>query len=534
MLPWLFLVGFIVCGVTLCDAQKKPPHIIFILADDLGWADTSLYGSTQIPTPNLDALASTGVLLSNYYVQPLCSPTRAALMTGLYPIHNGQMPLQPAQPGGLPLHFKILPQHLRDLGYETHITGKWHLGYSTVNYTPTYRGFDTFFGFYTGPTDYFHEIMKDENKTGLDFWNNTEAFWPDGSTYATTFLTERATSIIANRNKTKPLFLYLAQQGVHSVYEPRLLQAPEENVRKFSHISHKKRSIYAGMVDAMDQSVGALLEALEKAGMLQDTVLVFSSDNGADPYSSETNWGFNWPLRGGKGTAWEGGIRATSFVWSARLKRRGAIAPQLMHIMDWFPTIYSLAGGNQASLGALDGMNIWQTLSTGAPLNRLELLNELAYVTETAALRHGRFKLLLGGYKEGMSERLKVPTGSKSCSEVDVLLRQSRTASVLRRFYGDPHLFEDNGACRSRQRASVNCSLESGSNFEYDQQYYLFDLEEDPCELRNLAFVNPKLLSFMLHRLNIYNLTALPQSIPYVDPKGYPENNNGIWAPWIY
>ncbi|XP_077524058.1 arylsulfatase B-like [Amblyomma americanum] len=535
MLSWLFLAGLSVTSVAVCDAKKTAPHIIFILADDLGWADTSLYGSTQIPTPNLDALASTGVLFNNYYVQPLCSPTRAALMTGLYPVHNGvYTPLQPAMPGGLPLRFKLLPQYLKDLGYEAHMVGKWHLGYSSLNLTPTYRGFESFFGFYTGPTDYYYEIEEFDGRAGLDFWNNTDAFWPDGSTYATTMLTERAKFIIGNRDKTKPLFLYLPHQAAHGVYEPELVQAPEENVKKFSYISDTNRTIYAGMVDALDQSVGVLLEALEEAHMLDDTVLVFSSDNGGDMYSGGRNFGLNWPLRGGKGTAWEGGIRAASFVWSSRLARRGAIAPQLMHIVDWLPTIYFLAGGNVASLGPLDGKNIWQTVSTGAPSVRFELLNDLVFTSGTAALRYGNFKLVVGGYPEEESRRFKLPAGSLSCQDVDVLLRTSRTAAVLRRFYGDPNLFNGSGWCKKRQEANVNCAVKSASSFDYDQQYYLFDLAQDPCEQRNLASVNPALLSFMLQRLNCYNKTAAPQPMTAQDPRGFPENNNGIWAPWIF
>nr|XP_054923215.1 arylsulfatase B-like [Dermacentor andersoni] len=319
------------------NSSKSPPHVVFILADDLGWGDVSFHGSPQIPTPNIDALASTGVVLNNYYVQPTCSPSRGALLSGRYCIHIAQVPttggvpgpeptpefaggarssfrvsgfqdspLLPRQLGGLPLDIKIMPEYFKELGYEPHIVGKWHLGYYSFNYTPTYRGFDSFLGMHVGPTDYYTHVLK----------------WP--------------------------LFLYLAHQATHGGVGPEPIEAPRENVAKFPYIDEDDRKVYAGMTDALDQSVGIILEALEEASMLRDTIIVFSSDNGGAPTGPISNRGMNWPLRGAKGTLWEGGIRAAAFLWTAELLQRRRVSHQLMHVTDWLPTLYSAAGSSSS------------------------------------------------------------------------------------------------------------------------------------------------------------------------------------------
>ncbi|KAH6932272.1 hypothetical protein HPB50_004145 [Hyalomma asiaticum] len=301
----LFLIWVSSERLVGATAPKSRPHIVFVLADDLGWNDVSFHGSPQIPTPNLDALASTGVVLNNYYVMPVCSPSRGALLSGLYSIHVGlhNGVLKPAQPAALPLGVKIMPEHFKDLGYETHLIGKWHIGYYSLKYTPTCRGFDTFFGFYIGGVDYYSHVLN------------------------------------------IPLFLYLAHQATHSGSGSTILQAPEENVEKFPYIGDRNRTIYAGMTDALDQSVGAVLEALEAASMLDDTIIVFSSDNGGAPYkgSPYDNMGSNWPLRGSKDTLWEGGVRGAAFVWARQLCSHRRVSQQLMHVTDWLPTLYSAA-----------------------------------------------------------------------------------------------------------------------------------------------------------------------------------------------
>ncbi|KAH7966233.1 hypothetical protein HPB49_014691 [Dermacentor silvarum] len=235
--------------VTRC--AKRQPHIVFILADDLGWDDVSFHGSSQIPTPNLDALAADGIILNNYYAQPSCTPSRSALLTGLYAIRTGMQGLavDVADPWGLPLDVRLMPQYLRDIGYETHLVGKWDVGYYKTSLTPTCRGFDSFYGYYNGEESYYSHSITYENHTGLDFWLNTEPLFSESGSYSTTLFTERAQHLICNRNKSKPFFLLLSHQSPHGAGEPEPFQAPQENVDKFPYIGEKNRTIYAGCPD---------------------------------------------------------------------------------------------------------------------------------------------------------------------------------------------------------------------------------------------------------------------------------------------
>ncbi|KAH6939119.1 hypothetical protein HPB50_015773 [Hyalomma asiaticum] len=509
-----------------------PPDIIFILADDLGWDDVSFHGSSQIPTPNLDALAADGIILNSYYAQPACTPSRAALMTGLYPMRTGMegLAIDVAEAWALPPNLRILPQYLKDLGYETHLIGKWNLGYYTESLTPTFRGFDSFYGFYNGDEDYYTHSITYQNHTGLDFWMNTDPLWSVNGTYSTTLYTERARHIIANRDKTKPLFLMLSYQAVHGTDIDGHLQAPQENVEKFPYIGEEKRTIFAGMVDAMDQSVGEVFEALSDAGMLQNSVVVFSSDNGGVPFGAHASRSFNWPLRGAKGALWEGGTRAAAFVWSPLLHSRRTVSHQLMHITDWLPTLYSIGGGNVKSLGKVDGFDMWRHLSEGSRSPRLEMLyNYDEWILNATALRFSQYKLVLDG--TGLyNQRYRTAGGRRPWDDLDNLLAQSTAAKVLRSFYHRSRLrFPSDW----RRRATLKCGPWTKTNFSSNDTVYLFDIFADPCELNNLADSLPEVVAFLMKRIQTYAAVAVPPLHAPKDPAGFPEYHNGTWAPWL-
>ncbi|XP_072142229.1 arylsulfatase B-like [Dermacentor andersoni] len=184
---------------------KRQPHIVFIMADDLGWDDVSFHGSSQIPTPNLDALAADGIILNSFYAQPSCTPSRSALLTGLYAIRTGlqAFTLDVADPWGLPLNVRLLPEYLREIGYETHLVGKWGIGYYKTSLTPTCRGFDSFYGYHSSEEDYYTHSVTYENHTGVDFWLNMEPLFSESGSYSTTLFTERAQYLIRNRNRSK-------------------------------------------------------------------------------------------------------------------------------------------------------------------------------------------------------------------------------------------------------------------------------------------------------------------------------------------
>lgn len=288
------------------------------------------------------------------------------------------------------------------------------------------------------------------------------------------------------------------------------------------------------MVDALDDSVGELLEALEKAGMLKDTILVFASDNGGDPYTATSNQGYNWPLRGTKATLWEGGVRSTALVWSPRLTRSSRVSTQLMHATDWLPTLYAAAGGCVGDLGALDGVNMWQALSQGTPSPRTEILHEIDDWSGNSALRFQNYKLVVGSYGNQFDTRFQVVGGTRPHGDLKGLRQNSKAAAVLKRFYGKQMPSPPPNSVNWSSGGNVSCGKGNvKQNFTQGQQYYLFDLSSDPCELRNLASTSPKLLSFLLNKLAAYKKTVVPKIDPTVDSRGFPENNNGVWAPWI-
>ncbi|XP_077533183.1 arylsulfatase B-like [Haemaphysalis longicornis] len=524
-------------SVRVCHSlhDKLPPNIIFILADEVGWDDVSFHGSTQIPTPNLDALAADGIILHNFYVQHECTPSRSALLTGLYPIHTGtqHFVIMPAEPRGLSLENKLLSEYLKDLGYETHLVGKWHLGVVSKEYTPTYRGFDTFYGFLGGGEDYYNHTNRFNGHVGLDFWYNTEPLWNETGHYSTTLFTERAKTVIKDRNKNKPLFLYLSHQATHSGSDVQFA-APIKNIEKFSYIGEEARVLYAAIMDTLDESVGEVMEALHEEGMLDNTIVVFTSDNGGSPFGPYATRSYNWPLRGAKFALWEGSTRVPAFVWSPLLAKRRRVSKQLMHITDWLPTLYSAAGGNTDKLGShLDGIDMWRHLSFGLPSPRTEMLYNIDSIDKTAALRRGNHKLVLGTYGDGEFDgRFKTTGNPRPWNDLDELTANSTVAHVLRRFYGVNDLqFPSDW----RQRASVQCGEEKNadSNFVSGQSPYLFDLTKDPCELHNLASSHPKLVSILEKTMASYAATAVPPENLPVDENGYPENLNGLWGPWM-
>ncbi|XP_022099657.1 arylsulfatase B-like [Acanthaster planci] len=280
----------------------KKPNIIFILADDYGFHDIGYHGS-EIKTPNLDRLAAEGVKLENYYVQPICTPTRSQLMSGKYQIHTGLQHgvITPEMPSCLPLDDVTLAEKLKELEYATHVVGKWHLGMYKKACWPTRRGFDSYFGYLLGKEEYFTH----KRNGSLDFRDQENPVWNYNGIYSTHLFTQRAQDILRqhSQNSNQPFFLYLPFQAVHSP-----LEVPEQYMIPYWHIQDKFRRIYAGMVACMDEGIGNITQTMDQLGLWKDTVLIFSTDNGGQIYLG----GNNWPLRGWKESLWEGGTHKVS------------------------------------------------------------------------------------------------------------------------------------------------------------------------------------------------------------------------------
>ena len=361
-------------------ADPPKPNIVFILSDDQGYADAGFMGSTEIRTPHLDRLARTGTVLESFYVQPICSPTRASLMTGRYVTQTGVYHVvRPGAKWGLPLAERTLADALGDAGYQTAICGKWHLGEFEPDYRPTRRGFDQQYGHWFGALDYFTQ-MRDGV---LDWHRNDELCKDEG--YSTHLIAAEACDVIREKDPDKPLFLYVPFNAVHGPH-----QVPKKYEEPFTDLTGVRRT-YAGMVAAMDEGVGQIVAALEEKGLLQNTLIIFSSDNGGPAPGKVTS---NGALRAGKGTIYEGGIRVCAFAsWPGHIpadKRNH----QPLHIVDWYPTLVKLAGGSLDQKLPVDGLDIWPVLTEGAKSPHDVLLLP-GTAPDQAAIRQGDWKLIV-------------------------------------------------------------------------------------------------------------------------------------------
>ena len=360
------------------DTTATPPHVLLILADDLGWKDVGYHGS-EIETPHLDRLASQGVRLEQFYVQPLCSPTRSSLMTGRYPMRQGLQTgvIWPWADWGVPLDERMLPQALKEAGYRTAICGKWHLGMQSRSLLPMQRGFDHQYGHYLGMIDYYTHLRDG----GLDWHRNGKALWEKG--YTTDLIGREAVRIVEGHDPSRPLFLYVAFNAPHTP-----LEAPREAIDRYRHIENRKRRVFAAMVTCMDEAVGEIVEAFQRRGMWKNTLTLFASDNGGPG----TKGASNGDLRGGKGSLYEGGVRVPAFIlWPGHLNA-GRSVDTPMHIVDWYTTVLRQAGARLEQPLPLDGYDMWPVIAEGKASPRTEILHNVE--PSRAALRSGEWKLV--------------------------------------------------------------------------------------------------------------------------------------------
>jgi arylsulfatase A-like enzyme len=449
---------FVLTSAVRADDTK--PNIVFILADDLGREDCSFMGGKEIKTPNIDKLAAAGAILDAFYVQPVCSPTRAAFMTGRYPMRHGLQVgvVRPWAQYGLPLDERTLAQGLKEAGYATAITGKWHLGHFAPEYLPTKRGFDHQYGHYNGALDYFTHIRDG----GFDWHRDDKVSRDEG--YTTHLVAKDAVKFVQENAGKKPYFLYVPFNAVHAPH-----QVPPEYMKPYADALKGERLKFAGMLAAMDEAIGQIVEAVEKSGTRKNTLFIFSSDNGGPQPGVVTD---NGKFRAGKATLYEGGVRVAACVaWDGHIKA-GSTITEPLHMVDWYPTLLKLCGGKLEQKLPLDGLDIWPTLTEGKPSPHKAIL--INTTPNNGAVRSGDWKL------------------------------------VVRNGADDP----DGNPAKKKDKESIE----------------LFNLKDDPYEKTNLAEKNPEKFKELKDVLAAYAKQAVaPKSKPkpadFVSPKVWGEKD---------
>ncbi|CAH1691511.1 Sulfatase [Hyphomicrobiales bacterium] len=404
-------------GTGTASAQDAPPNIVYIVADDMGWGDVGFHGS-DIATPNLDALAKSGARMEQFYTQPMCTPTRAALLTGRYPLRYGlQTGVIPgAGTYAIPMDEYLLPQTLQDVGYATALVGKWHLGHARPEFWPKQRGFDQFYGSLVGEIDHFKHTSH-----GVPDWYRDNAPIEEPG-FDNSLFGDEAARVIREHNGAKPLFLYLAFTAPHTPF-----QAPQGYLDRFKGISDENRRAYAAMISVMDDGIGKVIAELEKRGMRDNTLIVFHSDNGgvtSSIFAGDTKVAgslpaSNGPYRDGKGTLYEGGTRVAAVAnWPNRIKP--GVVDEMIHVVDMYPTLAGLAGATISKTKPLDGVDVWGVLADGKPSPRDEIIYNVDPMG--AAIRKGDWKLV---WKAALPQRLELFNLREDTSETKNLAAEN-------------------------------------------------------------------------------------------------------------
>ena len=409
------IVLFLFIPIGFFASEPQPgPNVIIIFVDDQGYYDLGCYGATEVVTPRIDALAEKGIRFTDYYAAaPICSPSRAGLLTGCYPRRTGNeiWVHRPDSKGGIPSSFTTMAELFQNENYETACIGKWHLGFSEP-FLPQNQGFDHYFGILHNLDSY--EVFHFEDQGGVPLLRNGEIILrnPDPATLTKQFTDEAISWIEKQSSEKKPFFLYLPHTMLHF---------PLGVGKDFEGSSNW--GLYGDAIQEMDFYVGQLMDSLNRFGIADETIVMYLSDNGRGPGRNE-----NQPIRGGKITTYEGGLRVPAIAYAPELIQQGVTANTVVHAMDWYPTLASLAGISIPDDIILDGRDLSsflqgktddipefyksRSLNAEVPLRRLfdpdkewkneftkeEYLNAFFYHGSQgalAAVRSGKWKLSL-------------------------------------------------------------------------------------------------------------------------------------------
>jgi arylsulfatase A-like enzyme len=390
---WFVALSGLVFASTPIAAQQQArrPNVVLIITDDVGYGDFGAYGSPDVKTPNIDRLARQGVKLTDFYANASnCSPTRAGLISGRYQQRFAiEWPLggdrSTDSVKGLPVTATSLPHLLASAGYATGLIGKWHLGYAP-QFSPKAHGFDYFFGFKSGFTDYYQHT---DGAGRADLFENEEHVSVPG--YMTDLITQRSIAFMA-RNKDRPFFIDVAYNAAHWPYQvpdsPSVAPDHGRHVTPFDSVT-STRAQYVKIVERADRGVGDILHALDSLGLARNTIVIFTNDNGGEWLSR------NHPLFHNKSSLWEGGIRVPAIVrWPGHIPPN-TLSPQVAMTMDLSASILAAAGAKPPSEPLLDGLNIFPILEHTAPVVERTLFWRVMVARQQFAVRSGDYKLLI-------------------------------------------------------------------------------------------------------------------------------------------
>eukprot|EP00039_Didymoeca_costata_P026999 m.17182 g.17182 ORF g.17182 m.17182 type:complete len:590 (+) comp5927_c0_seq2:58-1827(+) len=332
------------------------PHVLLWVVDDQGFANIGFHNPFNVITPHADSLVKEGLILDRHYTFRWCAPTRSSLMTGRLPIHVFQ------HTSHVYREFEMLPMKLKQVGYKTHQVGKWHLGFYYSWMTPVGRGYDTSLGYLGGGEDHYTQQSTEFGCDGVDLYQSVAPAYGLNGTYAAYTYNNEAVRIATQHNLSDPLFMYVALQCMH---------APQEVPEKYSNMYNSNvysddYAIMNGMATIADEVLGNVTSVFKARGMWENTLLIYTSDNGGPAGElASGHSGNNFPLRGGKTNVFEGGIRVTAFLSGGLIPAsvRGEIRTGYIHVSDWYPTVIGLAGGdptnNAPGLPPVDGYDMW-------------------------------------------------------------------------------------------------------------------------------------------------------------------------------
>eukprot|EP00928_Gymnodinium_smaydae_P069341 TRINITY_DN5277_c1_g1_i2.p1 TRINITY_DN5277_c1_g1~~TRINITY_DN5277_c1_g1_i2.p1 ORF type:complete len:514 (-),score=31.57 TRINITY_DN5277_c1_g1_i2:47-1588(-) len=484
---------FVSCSlIHLSACASARPHILYFLVDDLGFSSVGFNSPHGEPkTPNIDNLRHEGTALSRLYAYKFCSPTRSSLLSGRLPLHVNQENHPPPAPGGgVPTKMTLISEVLRKGGYKTYHIGKWHCGMSTVQHLPVNRGFDSSLAMLAGAQDHFNQIRLGE----VDLWRDHGPAHGENGTYSAYLFAAEALRVIRQHDTSSPMFMYLAFELTHTP-----LEAPDRFVNLYSESIFKRRRMGLAMISAVDEAIGNVTSLLKHRGMYDNTLIIFSSDNGG-PEEHEPNY----PLRGHKGNDLEGGVRVVAFVSGGFLpvSQRNRDVKGFMHIADWYATFARLAGvdphDQRAAAAGLPG------------IDSLDMLDMILGVNQTSPRREvplsggpsGKGALIM--YESGTGRHWKLIRSSQGSAYFPGPTTPNGTAS-------EPEELECNPAC-------------------------LFDLENDEVEHHDVSARHPTVLKKMLERAveldKTYYQSAGSTQLDTAARSVAKSKYGGFWGPW--